>query len=260
MLDAICQVTGRPETFGSLPASTKATQLPAPDLVKNDFLKIFGQPERQTVCECERSSESNLGMAIQFFNGPLIYNKLRDENNRFRVLLKDSKPDDEIIRQLHLAAVNRLPTEKEISASMKHIAAKDEQIAKDNAEIQAKVAALRQAIGAQHAAARDKLIDGKLAAVPESLRADLKASLAVEAGKRNEVQKYLVEKLGASVAVSDEEATKSLDEAATKEIAASQAQIVELEKGVRAPGGRRIEALEDICWAILNTNEFLFQH
>lgn len=260
LLDAICQVTGRPETFGSLPASTKATQLPAPDLVKNDFLKIFGQPERQTVCECERSSESNLGMAIQFFNGPLIYNKLRDENNRFRVLLKDSKPDDEIIRQLHLAAVNRLPTEKEISASMKHIAAKDEQIAKDNAEIQAKVAALRQAIGAQHAAARDKLIDGKLAAVPESLRADLKASLAVEAGKRNEVQKYLVEKLGASVAVSDEEATKSLDEAATKEIAASQAQIVELEKGVRAPGGRRIEALEDICWAILNTNEFLFQH
>jgi len=22
----------------------------------------------------------------------------------------------------------------------------------------------------------------------------------------------------------------------------------------------RVEALEDICWAILNTNEFLFQH
>ena len=23
---------------------------------------------------------------------------------------------------------------------------------------------------------------------------------------------------------------------------------------------QRVEALEDICWAILNTNEFLFQH
>ena len=87
LLDAICHVTDVPEKFGSLPAGTKATHLPAPDLVKHEFLKIFGQPERQTVCQCERSSESNLGMAIQFFNGPLIYNKLRDGNNRFRKLM-----------------------------------------------------------------------------------------------------------------------------------------------------------------------------
>jgi len=260
LLDAICHVTGRPEKFGSLPADMKATQLPAPDLVKNDFLKIFGQPERQTVCACERSSESNLGMAIQFFNGPLIYNKLRDENNRFRLLLKANQTDDEIIKQLHLAAVNRLPTEKEIAASKNHIAAKDVLIAKDNAEIKTKVAKLNEGIAATHAVARGKLVDKKLVAIPEPLRADLKSSLALDAGKRNEVQKYLFEKLGASVAVSDEEVTKSLDEAATKEIAAAKTQVAELQKGVRSPGGRHIEALEDICWAILNTNEFLFQH
>ena len=87
LLDAICAVTALPEKFAGLPAGTKATQLPAPDLAKHEFLKIFGQPERQTVCQCERSSDSNLGMAIQFFNGPLIYGKLRDANNRFRKLL-----------------------------------------------------------------------------------------------------------------------------------------------------------------------------
>jgi len=260
LLDAICHVTGRPEKFGSLPANTLATQLPAPDLVKNDFLKIFGQPERQTVCACERSSESNLGMAIQFFNGPLIYNKLRDENNRFRLLVKENKTDAEIIKQLHLAAVNRLPTENEIAASMKHVAAKDVQIAKDNVEIKAKVAKLHEGIAAKHTVARGKLVDKKLVAIPESLRADLKSSLAVDAGKRSEVQNYLAEKLGAIVAVSDEEVKKSLGEAAIKEIADDQAQVVELEKGIRSPGGRHIEALEDICWAILNTNEFLFQH
>jgi hypothetical protein len=54
--------------------------------------------------------------------------------------------------------------------------------------------------------------------------------------------------------------TKSLDEAATKELTEAKAQVVELQKGILSPGGRRIEALEDICWAILNTNEFLFQH
>jgi hypothetical protein len=260
LLDAICHVTGRPEKFGSLPADTKATQLPAPDLVKNDFLKIFGQPERQTVCACERSSESNLGMAIQFFNGPLIYNKLRDKNNRFRLLLKDNQPDEAIIKQLHLAAVNRLPTEKEIAASKNHIAAKDTQIARDNAEIKTKMTKLNESIAARQAVARGILVDKKLVAIPESLRADLKSSLATETGKRNEVQKYLVQKLGGSVAVTDEEVTKSLDEAATKELTEAKAQVVELQKGILSPGGRRIEALEDICWAILNTNEFLFQH
>jgi hypothetical protein len=129
LLDAICHVTGLPETFGSLPAGTRATQLPAPDLVKNDFLKIFGQPERQTVCACERTNESNLGMAIQFFNGPLVYGKLRDENNRFRKLIAEEKTDEEIVTQLYLAAVCRTPSEKEMEASLAHINSKEDRVA-----------------------------------------------------------------------------------------------------------------------------------
>ncbi|MBC7851903.1 MAG: DUF1549 domain-containing protein [Pirellulaceae bacterium] len=128
LLDAICAVTALPEQFAGLPAGTKATQIPAPDLVKHEFLKIFGQPERQTVCQCERTTDSNLGMAIQFFNGPLIYNKLRDQNNRFRKLLAANKPDNEIITDLYLAAVCRKPTEKELQASLSHIAAKGDKI------------------------------------------------------------------------------------------------------------------------------------
>lgn len=128
LLDAICAVTDMPEQFGSLPPGTKATQIPAPDLAKNEFLKTFGQPERQTVCACERTNESNLGMAIQFFNGPLIYEKLRNENNRFRKLLKANKSDAEILNELYLAAVCRPPTPAEVEASMKHIAAKQDRV------------------------------------------------------------------------------------------------------------------------------------
>ncbi|MBM4003560.1 MAG: DUF1549 domain-containing protein [Planctomycetes bacterium] len=128
LLDAICAVTDMPEQFGTLPAGTKATQIPAPDLAKNDFLKTFGQPERQTVCACERSSESNLGMAIQFFNGPLIYEKLRNENNRFRKMLKENKTDLQILNDLYMAAVCRTPTPGEIDASLKHIAAKNDRV------------------------------------------------------------------------------------------------------------------------------------
>ena len=128
LLDAICHVTDVPEQFGSLPVGMKATQLPAPDLVKNDFLRIFGQPERQTVCACERSTESNLGMAIQFFNGPLVYNKLRSDKNRFRQLITAKKSDEEIIDGLYKAAVCRPPTKTEMEASLKHIKSKEDRI------------------------------------------------------------------------------------------------------------------------------------
>jgi hypothetical protein len=124
LLDAICQLTGVPERFGSLPADVKATQLPSPDLADNEFLKVFGQPERQTVCECERGDDSNLGQALQLFNGPLVHGKLRSESNRFRQMMNAGKTDEEIIRTLYLAAVCRPPGEEELKTSLAHVATK----------------------------------------------------------------------------------------------------------------------------------------
>jgi hypothetical protein len=120
LLDAINHATGLQEKFANLPLGTKATHLPAPDLVKIDFLKVFGQPERSTVCACERASDSNLGMAIELFNGPTIHKKLQQDTNRFRVALKQDKPLAEILDQLYLAAVCRLPTEFERKAAIEH--------------------------------------------------------------------------------------------------------------------------------------------
>jgi hypothetical protein len=67
-------------------------------------------------------------MAIQFFNGPLIYGKLRDGNNRFRKLLAAGKPNEEVITELYLSAVCRKPSAKEMEASLAHIAAKGDQV------------------------------------------------------------------------------------------------------------------------------------
>jgi hypothetical protein len=98
----------------------KATHLPAPDVAKNAFLKVFGQPERSTVCACERAEDSNLGMAIELFNGPLIYEKLRDANNRFRKSHAAGRSPEEVIRELYLAALCRQPTDAEMEASLQH--------------------------------------------------------------------------------------------------------------------------------------------
>ena len=126
LLDAINHVAGLTQIFAGLPSDMKATQLPAPDVAKNAFLKVFGQPERTTVCACERAEDSNLGMAIELFNGPLVYEKLRDANNRFRKSHVAGRTPQEVIRELYLAALCRLPTDTELEASLQHCQSRGE--------------------------------------------------------------------------------------------------------------------------------------
>ncbi len=127
LLDAICQVTGVEEKFAGLPAGTRATQLPSPD-VDNYFLKVFGQPAREMACQCERSSESNLSQALQMINGPLVHSKLTNENNRFRKLAAEGKTDGAIVEALYLAALARRPSDGERNTAITHINAQPNRI------------------------------------------------------------------------------------------------------------------------------------
>jgi len=120
LLDAICRVTSVSEKFAGLPAGTRATQLPSPD-IENDFLKVFGQPARETACQCERSSDSNLSQALQMINGPLVNGKVRDDKNRLRSLVAAGKPNEEIVSDLYLAALCRQPSPPELAAATRHI-------------------------------------------------------------------------------------------------------------------------------------------
>ncbi len=125
LLDSICAVTGVPEKFDGAPAGFRATQLLEPP-TDNYFLKVFGQPQRQMACECERSNESNLAQALQMINGPTVHNKLRDDSGRIKKLLDAGRSDEEIIRELYLAAVCREPTTAELAAAQQHLAAAGE--------------------------------------------------------------------------------------------------------------------------------------
>jgi hypothetical protein len=121
LLDAICQVTSVPETFPGAPVGMRAVELTEPP-ADHYFLKIFGQPQREMACQCERSNESNLSQALQMINGPVVHTKLRDANGRVAKLVAANKPDDEIINELYLAALCRRPVQAEVDAAKKHIA------------------------------------------------------------------------------------------------------------------------------------------
>ncbi len=122
LLDAICQVTDVGEQFRGVPKNLRAVSLPDPP-TDHYFLKIFGQPQREMACECERSTESNLSQALQMINGPVVHNKLRDDNGRIARGIETGNSDKKIICDLYMAALCRNPSESEMNAALAHISA-----------------------------------------------------------------------------------------------------------------------------------------
>lgn len=123
MLDALCDVTGVAERFAGHPAGTRAVQLIDGE-VNHPFLKAFGQPARELVCECERETESNLGQSLQLINGATVNDKLKNPNNRIGKLLEAKASDEKIVEEFFLAATSRKPTENEKGIILKHVASK----------------------------------------------------------------------------------------------------------------------------------------
>jgi hypothetical protein len=120
LLDAICSATAVPEKYAGLPLGTRAVQLPDGE-INHVFLKTFGQPGRELACECEREGDSNLAQALQLINGPTINEKNRNPNNRLGKLLAKKMSDKEILNDLYLAALSRLPADEEVKVSLEHI-------------------------------------------------------------------------------------------------------------------------------------------
>jgi len=121
LLDAVCRVTGLPEQFEGLPAGTRATALPSPQM-NHAFLRAFGQPARATACTCERATEPQLAQALEFLRGRLVHSKLESPENRFRKALADGGGDQKIVTELYWTALSRPPTPGEWSAASRHIA------------------------------------------------------------------------------------------------------------------------------------------
>ena len=120
LLDALCTVTEVPEKFAGLPAGTHSVQLPDGE-INHPFLKTFGQPARELACECEREGDSNLAQALQLINGPTVNEKLRNPNNRVGRLLAKKTSDFDLLCELYLASVSRLPAEGEVKAALEHV-------------------------------------------------------------------------------------------------------------------------------------------
>jgi hypothetical protein len=108
LLDAISYATSVPTKFKGMPLGTKAIELPDaryPDY----FLKTFGKPRRASVCECERGGDENLAQALHTLNGDTLAGKIADSQGRIAKLLAAKRDHQQIVDELYLAALARLP-------------------------------------------------------------------------------------------------------------------------------------------------------
>jgi hypothetical protein len=92
-------------------------------------------------------------------------------------------------------------------------------IQQSNAAIDGQAAKLQRDIAAMRRPVEQRLLEVRLARIPEALRGDVRSALATEADKRSEVQKYLAEKLGPLVKVPAAEVDKALPTADRKRVA-----------------------------------------
>jgi hypothetical protein len=130
LLDAYSRVTEVPVKFTGYPIGLRAGSLPGVMAARrresapsagDEFLKLFGKPERLLACECERSDDTTLGQAFQLISGETVNRMLTDRNGRLGRLIAAGCSNVEIIREFYLASLSRSPTDDELNQAVAFI-------------------------------------------------------------------------------------------------------------------------------------------
>ena len=122
LFDGISIATGTKPFFRDAPAGFTAEELPDPKTGKGGFLELFGQPDRQTSCECERRTDVSLVQALNLLNGATIADAISDEGGRVSKLILGGASDRRIVEQLYMAALDRAPEPKELDFAQTYLA------------------------------------------------------------------------------------------------------------------------------------------
>ncbi|WP_373653029.1 DUF1549 and DUF1553 domain-containing protein [Schlesneria sp. DSM 10557] len=121
LYDAFHQVTSTNQAYNGLPSGTRAIQLPDASIGPY-FLKVFGQPQADTACECERSQEANLAQSLHLLNSSEVQNKIADGNGRASKFANDKDlPAEAKIKELYRWVYSREPDQEEMQIALAHL-------------------------------------------------------------------------------------------------------------------------------------------
>lgn len=194
LFDSVFAVTGSMPNIPGVPKGTRAAALADAQIKLQDgFLTNFGRPARESVCECERSNEVNLGPVMALMSGPTVGDAISDAGNALAKLTNDIKDDRQLVDAIFVRVLNRHATDKEISAALDSMQGLD-------AENKA-LAATHQAKEVEQKPIIEKAEQDRLAAIDTAKKAldAYKVKMAPEVAKQEAARKAAITKAEAAV-------------------------------------------------------------
>lgn len=120
LLDCISQATGTKDKFRGLPLGSRAVQI-ADGTTSDYFLNTFGRSPRNTVCDCEASTDPSLSQALQLLNGNATQGKIA-QGKLINSWLEQGLTVPQVIEKIYIRSLSRVPTEAESSTLTKMVA------------------------------------------------------------------------------------------------------------------------------------------
>lgn len=122
-LDMLNDALGCREDFGdSAPRGARAIEV-ASNRVQGDevnrVFRVFGRPLRTASCDCERQAEPAVPQVLFMMSDPMVLKKI--ESGRLKNLLEASPSDQDLVDELFLATLSRLPNERESQAALARV-------------------------------------------------------------------------------------------------------------------------------------------
>ena len=112
LADAISDVLGVPDAYGSQPVGTRAVAL-FDASIKSDALDILGRCDRTASCESAPAPWGALSQKLHLFNGELLNARLGVAGSRLDTLISAGKAPMEIVDEFYLAALSQRPGQAE---------------------------------------------------------------------------------------------------------------------------------------------------
>ncbi len=241
LYDTIYTVTGAKMQIPGVPAGTRAAALPDVGVKLPDgFLANLGRPVRESACECERSSDLQLGPVMALMNGATVSQAISQPGNAIAKLVAAEPDDEKMINALFVRILNRQARAEEIAATMELFS----DLKSEHAALVSELAAYREEI-APRIAEREARRQSEIAAAQKAYDAR-NESLRPAREKAEQERQQKIAKAQAAIDQRRQALAKTLPE---WEKTASQADIpwtVLKPENLKASTGAKLSVEEDL--------------
>jgi WD40 repeat protein len=190
LYDSIYRATGARSQFPTVPQGTRAAALPDVGIELPDgFLNNLGRPARESACECERSSDLQMGPIMALINGATVGKAVGDPEGAVAHLASSESDDRQLVAKLFLRILGRPARDQELDDSLeviRGIEAQHRRVVEAHAALEAELA--------PETARREQ---ERLAAL-EAARAELAAHEQANASERERLAQQRTQKITAA--------------------------------------------------------------